>query len=104
MPFTMTGNRTTVRATTQALSADKAAAPVAPLRRRYIQPTNADPAVRCAAFPSAVRTGIRRRSTSPTSIAKGATMAAKAQPRSRMAYSMTPRTYDEKPFPGSAMP
>ena len=100
----MSGNITMVRATTQALSADNAVAPVAPLSRRYIRPTNADPAVRCAAFPSALRSGIRRKSTSPTSMPSRATMAANAHPRSRIAYSIAPSTYDEKPFPGSAMP
>src|SRR5881296_3269497 len=61
---------------THALSADSAAAPAAPLSRAYIRPTNVDPAVRCAAFPSAARSGRRRSSTSPKSIANGATIAA----------------------------
>jgi len=45
-----------------------------------------------AAFPSAARSGRRRNSTAPTSIAKGATIAANAQPRSRIPNNMTPRT------------
>src|SRR5437660_4009966 len=78
--------------------------PVAPPTQTYSRPTIAVPRVRCAALPRAAPGRRRRSRMSPISMTNGAVRTAKAGPRSTIAASTTPMTYDENPNPGSGMP